>query len=85
MPEGQAATRRAIVAALVSGAVAAFLYFAGCCWIASLPAPTDTSIVWVFRPWWDNWVGAVGAFFVVGVIVGVLVALRPVTSKRGSA
>ncbi|HUW56412.1 MAG TPA: hypothetical protein VMZ92_07230 [Planctomycetota bacterium] len=71
--------RRPILTGLVAGLAAAGLLFAANCRMASLPAVTDVSICWLFRPWWrwSNWCSAlvVGAAF--GLIIGALAAIRP--------
>ena len=82
-PQAKGKGRRAWVVGCIAGIIAAALVFALNCWMASLPAVTDVSICWVFRPWWrwSNWCSSLLVGAVVGLLVGILVAIRP---KKGA-
>lgn len=71
--------KRGLKVGLIVGVVAgAFLF--GCCYlIAGMPAVTDVSPCWGFRPWWrlSNWITSLGFAAVSFVIAAVLVALQP--------
>ena len=77
--------KKGVVVGLVAGFVAAVLVFGLCVWASTWPAVTDVSLTWSFRPWWreSNWLFPLAAFFVVGVLFGLLAAFRPdLRSKR---
>jgi ABC-type antimicrobial peptide transport system permease subunit len=77
--------KKGVVVGLVAGFVAAGLVFGLCVWASTWPAVTDVSLTWSFRPWWreSNWLFTLAAFFVVGVLLGLLAAFRPdLRSKR---
>ncbi len=60
----------------LAGAAAGLAVFGMCYFMSTMPAITDVSLTWVFRPWWrlSNLVAAIIAFALVGVVVGVMVA-----------
>ncbi len=75
--------RRGLYAGAVAGAVAFVLCFALCWWSSTLPAVSDASLCWAFRPWWrlSNWVESLVVGAVIGVIAAFLAAFRPQTRK----
>ena len=71
--------RRGLRAGVIAGAAGFMLWFAVCYGGSTLPAATDVSMCWAFRPWWrlSNWVSSLVVGSVIGMIAGLLTAFRP--------
>ncbi len=77
-------TKKFLVLGASAGVIGAVLVFGMCLWASTLPAVTQVSLTWSFRPWYrsSNWLAALIAFAFVGVVAGALAALRPDRSKK---
>ncbi len=71
--------KKGLAVGLAAGFTSAVLVFGLCYWASTLPAVSDVSLTWAFRPWWrsSNWMAALWAFAFVGVVLGLLAAFRP--------
>jgi len=76
--------KKGVKVAAIAGTIAGALSFGASCWMASLPAITDVSICWSFRPWWrlSNWVEALVFGIIVGTIAGLIATFRPQRPRR---
>jgi len=80
--------KRGILWFCIFGGVAGVLCFFLCCWGSTLPAATDVSLCWAFRPWWrwSNWEASLITGFVIGLPCGIIMAFRPqIDMRRGKA
>jgi hypothetical protein len=77
--------KKALLVGAAAGLIGAALVFGLCLWASTWQTATDVSVALSFRPWWRsrNWLATLVAFVFVGVVSGVLAALRPdMRSKR---
>ncbi|MFH1732264.1 MAG: hypothetical protein ABIF82_11530 [Planctomycetota bacterium] len=73
---------RGLKAGLIGGGLVGLLWFLVRCWAASLSAPTPVSLSLAFRPWQQNWPGALVVFAAGFLVIGALAALRPAAGRE---